>query len=87
MIWLAIGLGCLWHGGQIVWVAPTPRLLQRRLPHSPSQHGPLQQEKKAQAVVSEDSAVAFQLFWLDQYAWIGITLVILGLLFCGLGLS
>ena len=27
----------------------------------------------------QDSAQAFQLFWLDQYAWIGIGLSVLGI--------
>ena len=58
-MWLAIGLGCLWLGLQIVWVAPTPRPFKTY-------------------VVTE--AGRFQRFWLDQYAWIGI-----GLLICGLG--
>ena len=28
--------------------------------------------------VEKGSAVAFQVFWLDQYAWIGISLVVAG---------
>ena len=61
-IWLVIGAGCIWHGAQVIWVAPVPS-----------------QFVKGQAPVEKDSAMAFQIFWLDQYAWIGITLVVLGL--------
>ena len=63
MVWLALGLGCLWHGIQIVWAAPLPR-----------------QFRKAGLVnqaLTKDGA--FMLFWLDQYAWIGIVLCFIGL--------
>ena len=62
IIWLAVAAGCIWHGAQIVWVAPTPTQLAREKP---------QMEK--------GTPQAFQVFWLDQYAWIGIGLVIIGL--------
>ncbi len=62
--WLlfAVGAGCLWHGAQIVWVAPRPSQFVKDLP-----------------VLEKGSAAAFQRFWLDQYAWIGMTLAVLGL--------
>ena len=66
ILWLAVAAGCIWHGAQIVWVAPTPT-----------------QFRKDKPSVEKGSVQAFQVFWLDQYAWIGISLVVLGL---GLGL-
>jgi len=62
-MWLAyFGLGCLWLGGQIVWVAPLPRQLRRgEIPTAPA-----------------GSEAAFGLFWIDQYGWIGIVLCALG---------
>ncbi len=62
-LFLAIGAGCLWHGLQIVWVAPKPS-----------------QFVKDKPPVEKGSAAAFQRFWLDQYAWIGISLAVLGML-------
>ena len=59
---LALGLGCLWHGLQIVWVAPRPTQFKRDAPE-----------------VEIGSPQAFQVFWSDQYAWIGITLSVIGL--------
>ena len=59
-IWLAIGAGCIWHGAQIVWVAPWPT--------------------KSEQKPEPGSAAAFQVFWLKQYAWIGISLAVLGML-------
>jgi len=61
-IWLAIAAGCIWHGAQIIWVAPRP----------PSQL------RKDKPVVEKGSADAFNLFWMDQYAWLGISLCLLG---------
>lgn len=61
---LFFGLGCLWLGGQILWVAPLPRQLRR----GPSASAP------------RGSDQAFQLFWIDQYGWIGIGLCAIGLL-------
>ncbi len=60
-IWAAVAAGCIWHGAQILWVAPTPSQFVRPRPQR-----------------EPGSAAAFQLFWLDQYAWIGIALVLLG---------
>jgi len=64
VIWLAIGAGCIWHGLQIVWVAPTPT-----------------QFKKDKPAVEKGSPQAFMVFWLDQYAWIGISLAVIGVAF------
>ena len=55
---LVIGLGSLWLGSQIIWVAGLPRQLQSG-------------EKKT---AKKGSHQAFMLFWFDQYAWIGILL-------------
>lgn len=62
--WLIIlGLGAVWHGWQIVWVAPLPRQLRRgEVPTAP-----------------KGSQEAFGLFWIDQYGWIGLTLLVGGL--------
>lgn len=56
---LIIGLGAIWLGGQIVWVAPLPRQLRR---------GDV-------PVAEPGSEAAFGLFWIDQYGWIGLTLL------------
>jgi hypothetical protein len=62
--WLVIlGLGAAWLGGQIVWVAPLPRQLRR---------GEVPTAEKG-------SAAAFGLFWIDQYGWIGLTLLTAGI--------
>lgn len=68
LILFALGAGCLWHGLQIVWVAPTPRQFRQDVPEVPA-----------------GSPQAFQLFWLDQYAWIGIALSVIGLALVGAG--
>lgn len=65
---IACGLGCIWHGGQIIWAAPTPTQFLKQKPE-----------------VEPGSPGAFQVFWLDQYAWIGISLVALGLLLAVVG--
>jgi len=66
---LVVGLGCLWLGAQIVWVAPLPRALRRvNKPSAPP-----------------GSAAAFGLFWIDQYGWIGLVLCALGLVLVGVG--
>ncbi len=67
-LWLALGGGCLWHGLQIVWVAPTPTQLRKDKPRT-----------------VKGTPQAFQVFWIDQYAWIGITLSCLGVVCIGLG--
>ena len=58
---IAAGLGLIWHGAQIVWIAPTPRQFKADVPK-----------------VEKGTPQAFQMFWLDQYAWIGIVLTVLG---------
>lgn len=62
--WIIAGLGALWLGWQIVWVAPVPRQLRR---------GDVPRVEKG-------TAAAFNLFWIDQYGWIGLSLVVLGAL-------
>ncbi len=59
-----IGLGAAWLGGQIVWVAPLPRQLRR---------GDVPTAPKG-------SAEAFSLFWIDQYGYLGLVLLLGGLL-------
>ena len=63
---LALGLGLVWHGLQILWVGGLPRQLRRG------------EVPRAEA----GSEAAFLLFWLDQYAWIGLTLGAVGLVLC-----
>ena len=61
---LAIGLGFLWHGILIYWVAGLPRQL-----------------KKAKKNITEsDPEKSFMLFWLDQYSWIGLLIIFIGIL-------
>ena len=69
LMWLALAAGCIWHGAQVVWVAPTPTQFRKDKPD-----------------VEKGTPQAFQVFWLDQYAWIGITLVLLGALLSMVGL-
>jgi hypothetical protein len=68
--WLIIaGLGAVWLGGQIVWVAPVPRQLRSgEVPTAPG-----------------GSPQAFGLFWLDQYGYIGLTLLVGGLVLAAAG--
>ena len=59
---LVVGLGAVWLGWQIVWVAPLPRQLRSgEAPTAP-----------------KGSQAAYGLFWLDQYGWIGLSLLVLG---------
>ena len=60
---LIIGLGAAWLGWQIIWVAPLPRQLRRG-------EAPTAPKNKQEA---------FMLFWIDQYAWLGLALLIPGL--------
>lgn len=69
MLIVAIGLGLLWHGAQIVWVAPTASQFKRNLPR-----------------VEPGSDAAFNRFWLDQYAWIGIALSVTGVVLVLIGI-
>ena len=65
MNWLlVVGLGACWLGWQIVWAAPLPRQLRSQVPPAPK----------------DDPERAYMLFWLDQYGWIGLTLLGLGIL-------
>ncbi len=71
MNWLLVfGLGSAWLGWQIVWAAPLPRQLRR---------GDVPRGEPG-------SAKAFQLFWLDQYGWLGMTLLLGGVLLALAGL-
>jgi hypothetical protein len=71
MNWLlVIGLGCLWHGWQIVWIAPLPRQLRKgEVPTAP-----------------KGTPEAFGLFWLDQYGWMGLSLLAFGCVAISMGL-
>ncbi len=61
---LIVGLGCIWAGVHICANSGLPR--QLRSGESPT--------------AEKGSARAFQLFWLDQYAYIGLVLCLLGAL-------
>lgn len=69
--WLiVVGLGAVWLGAQIVWVAPLPRQLRSSdVPKAP-----------------KGTPEAFGLFWLDQYGYIGLTLLVTGLVLVIAGL-
>ena len=62
--WITVGLGAMWIGGQIVWVAPLPRQLR----------------KGEVPTAEKGSEEAFYLFWIDQYGWIGLMLLVFGAL-------
>ena len=59
---ICFGLGMVWHGAQIIWVAGLPRVLRR---------GEVPTAEKG-------TAAAFGLFWLDQYSFIGVALALAG---------
>ena len=61
---IIIGLGCAWHGLGILAVGGLPRQLKR---------GP-------QPTAEKGTPEAFGLFWMDQYAYMGLTLTLGGLL-------
>ena len=70
MQWLMLlGFGSLWLGVQIAVVSGGPRMFQRDAP-------PLAEKGTAQR---------FGQFWIDQYAWIGITLAAVGAALAALG--
>jgi hypothetical protein len=60
---VAIGLGMAFQGSLIVWVGGLPRALRP---------GP-------QPTAEKGTPAAFGYFWLDQYAYIGLLLLIAGL--------
>jgi len=68
---IVVGLGCVWLGSQIIWVAGLPKQFQ------------FHQEKKNYEIGSEQ---AFMAFWFNQYAWIGAALVIFGLISISFGI-
>ena len=61
---LTIGLGFLWHGALIYWVAGLPRQLK----------------KTSINMTESDTEKSFMLFWLDQYSWIGLLIIFIGIL-------
>ena len=61
---LTIGLGFLWHGALIYWVAGLPRQLK----------------KTSKNITESDTEKSFMLFWLDQYSWIGLLIFFIGIL-------
>ena len=61
---IIIGLGCAWHGIGILIVGGLPRQLKGG----------------SQPTAEKGTPEAFGLFWMDQYAYIGLTLTIGGLL-------
>jgi len=70
MAFHVIGLGCLWMGWLILANAPLPRQLRR---------GPAPTAEKG-------TPEAFGLFWMDQYAWFGVTLSVVGIVLPALAL-
>ena len=69
--WLVIvGCGAFWLGAQIIWVGGLPRML--RSGEVPT--------------APPGTPGAFQLFWLDQYSFIGLTLAIGGIALAAWGL-
>ena len=62
---ICLGCGALWLGLQILWVAGLPRQLRR---------GEVEHADKG-------TQKAFMHFWFDQYAWIGISLSLIGIIF------
>ena len=67
---IACGLGAVYLGAQIVWA--TPRL-------------PRQLMRGEVPTAEKGSPQAFGLFWLDQYGWIGMALIVGGLLLAVFG--
>ena len=68
---LVIGLGAIWHGAQIVWVGGLPRQLRR---------GDTPQAPPG-------TPEAFDLFWIDQYGYIGLSLAVGGALMVAVALT
>lgn len=63
MWWTVLGLACLFMGVMINLVWTLPRALRR---------GP-------QPSAAPGTPEAFGYFWLDQYAWIGVCVFVIGL--------
>jgi hypothetical protein len=59
---VALGLGMAFHGLLILWVGGLPRALRS---------GEVPTAEKG-------TPMAFQLFWLDQYSYIGLVLTLVG---------
>ena len=62
---ICLGCGAMWHGLQILWVEGLHRQLRK---------GEVERAEKG-------TQKAFMLFWFDQYAWIGISLSVIGIIF------
>ena len=75
LLLFAVGMGLLWHGLQVVWVAPVPSQLRK----GTGDEGQGRSDLEDPADEKKRQARRFQIFWLDQYAWIGIILVAMGL--------
>ncbi len=71
LVLTAAGLGMLWQGLWILLVGRLPRAL-RGARRSPAEPG---------------SPQAFTDYWLDQYSWIGLALVVVGMLLTAGGLA
>ena len=67
---LVSGLGAIWLGSQIIWIVGFPRQLKSR---------------KIEGT-EKSSQEAFMLFWFDQYSWIGLTLLISGIVLFFIGI-
>ncbi|MBT4160413.1 MAG: hypothetical protein HOE54_03850 [Gammaproteobacteria bacterium] len=61
--YMALGLGMAFQGILVIWVGRLPRAMRRG----------------TQQTAEKGSTKAFQLFWLDQYSYIGLSLTIFGL--------
>ena len=70
MQWLMLlGFGSLWLGVQIAVVSGGPRMFQRAAP----------------PLADKGTPQRFGQFWIDQYAWIGVTLALVGVVLVALG--
>lgn len=70
--WLALlGCGCVWLGLQVAVVSGGPRRFQK----APAPLAP------------KGTPQRFGQFWIDQYAWGGITLALIGIGLIGAGVS
>jgi len=69
---IVIGLGLVWLGSQIIWVAGLPKQLKSH---------------KVQIEFDSGSQEAFMAFWFNQYSWIGTIFVFLGIICFLVGLT